>query len=136
MWVDFSYLGEEKGTSEEPYRKVGDAVDALMPGGFVNIKGDSSITESAETLRITKTARLSAVGGPVRIGVTEAKSFEVMPILPAGQSVSAQPPEKKIDADDLLLLLQRRSKMRDGGRELFDFTRHWWKTIREKRSRR
>ena len=39
-----------------------------VPGGWVEVMGDSSVTSTDETIRITKPMRIEAFSGPVRIG--------------------------------------------------------------------
>jgi hypothetical protein len=69
-WVDFNYLGREIGTFELPFKtlagsvkEVG-AVDEVLAGGTLKIKAGST----SETLRITNSMTIQAIGGPVTIG--------------------------------------------------------------------
>lgn len=70
IWVDFAYTGAvERGTSDQPFNMLEEGVSAVTTGKTVHIKGDTAVSTTDETLRITKAMRIEAVGGPVRLGV-------------------------------------------------------------------
>jgi len=64
VWVDFSYVGTERGTFAEPYNTLIEGVSAAPLGGDVSIKAGSS----PETLTITKALTIYAYDGSVSIG--------------------------------------------------------------------
>jgi hypothetical protein len=68
IWVDFAWTGAETGTFAEPYSRLANALPALPAGWPLKIKGDTSVSATSETPRITKALLLSAHGGPVQIG--------------------------------------------------------------------
>lgn len=62
-WVDFSWLGPFKGSFDEPFATLGDALAVLAEAGTIWIKTG----EGVEGVRIAAPVRLEAYGGPVRI---------------------------------------------------------------------
>jgi len=69
-WVDFA--DDEKpwlGTEEDPVDTLTEAVSLVAEDGTVKIKGDSSVTSTDWTGRISKAMRIEAINGLVRIGV-------------------------------------------------------------------
>jgi YD repeat-containing protein len=67
-WVDFSYPGEELGTSPKPFDTSDEGIIALVPdgGGTLHIKAGTS----SETMTILKPMTIQAEGGLARIGVS------------------------------------------------------------------
>jgi hypothetical protein len=63
-WVDFTYSGAERGTVEEPFNTLAEAVNAAPEGGLVNIQTGSS----SEVITISKAVTLKAWYGTVTIG--------------------------------------------------------------------
>lgn len=74
IWVDFDFMDMELGTFARPFRTLGVAISASVTGDTINIKGDSAVPFTLETLLINKAVRLEAIGGPVRIGGSFAGS--------------------------------------------------------------
>lgn len=70
-WVDFAHGGIELGTFSLPFNTLGEALDVVLPGRSITIKGDSDIVESDEIMTINQSVTITAVGGPVFIGVPE-----------------------------------------------------------------
>lgn len=65
VYVDFGWDGVQTGTIGEPYASLAEGVAGVTPGGTVFAASGTS----AETLTLTKAARVETVGGPVRVGV-------------------------------------------------------------------
>jgi subtilisin family serine protease len=64
VWVDFTYSGAERGTVEEPFNTLAEAVNAAPDGGLINIQSGSS----SEVITISKAVTLKAWYGTVTIG--------------------------------------------------------------------
>ncbi len=64
-WVHFQYIGTELGSFAQPFNTLGEAVNSASRGGTVKFKQSGT---SSETLTISKTLDLQALGGPVTIG--------------------------------------------------------------------
>lgn len=72
IWVQFNYIGTERGTFTQPFNTVAEGVSAittfldtsLVPFPTLYIKAGST----SERIRITKRLRIEACGGTVRIG--------------------------------------------------------------------
>lgn len=67
-FVDFGYTGDGDGSDLTPFSVLGDALAAAADGDTIQMAGDSGVTSSAETPRITTALRLEASGGPVVLG--------------------------------------------------------------------
>jgi hypothetical protein len=66
VWVDFNYLDSSHlGTYDFPYNTMTTGVSAVPTGGMIKIKTAGS---TAETMTISKTMTIVAVGGPATIG--------------------------------------------------------------------
>ena len=74
VFVDFAFTGSETGSKSNPFNTFTEALDSVEAGGMITINGASSITETAETAIIDKALTLKASGGPVRIGVSSART--------------------------------------------------------------
>ncbi len=68
VWVDFANTGTEDGTEAMPFNTLLEAGTAVADGGTVNIKGDTLISDTAETIFINKPMKLNAINGPVAVG--------------------------------------------------------------------
>ena len=77
VFVDFAFTGSETGSESNPFNTFTEALDSVEAGGTITINGASSITETTETAIIDKALTLKASGGPVRIGVSSARSVAV-----------------------------------------------------------
>lgn len=64
IWADFTYVGVESGTYDQPYNTLTEAVNAASGGQTICIKPSSS----SETLDITKELTLRACGGMAIVG--------------------------------------------------------------------
>ena len=71
-WVDFAFVGIERGTSAKPFNTLGEAVAALIANGsgVIQIKGNTATNSSKETLKISKPMTIRASSGAVTIGGT------------------------------------------------------------------
>jgi len=67
LWVDFAWTGPTMGTVTQPFNTLAAAQDALTPGGNIGIKGDSTVVETQETVRLTKPMHILAIGGAIRV---------------------------------------------------------------------
>jgi hypothetical protein len=63
-WVDFSFLGNETGEFATPFNTLREGADFAPAGTIVKIKTGST----SETLTVTKSITIQAIGGPVVIG--------------------------------------------------------------------
>ncbi len=68
QWVDFAFTGIPEGTQALPFKKLAHAVNAVADGGTVNIKGNTAIHTSSESLVIDKDCTILAINGTVTIG--------------------------------------------------------------------
>ncbi|MHC4478516.1 MAG: clostripain-related cysteine peptidase [Planctomycetota bacterium] len=64
IWVEFSYVGTENGSFDQPYNTLAEAVTAATGGETICIKSGST----SEIITITKPVTLRACGGTVIIG--------------------------------------------------------------------
>lgn len=68
-WVDFADpVANPDGSQAAPYGTFHQAVIALFEGGTIDIKGNSSVTNSPETTTVATPMTVQAVNGPVTIG--------------------------------------------------------------------
>ncbi len=67
-WVDFTNVGAEDGTYTQPFNTLLEAGTVVADEGVVNIKGDTMVSDSAETIFIEKPMRIDAINGPVIVG--------------------------------------------------------------------
>jgi hypothetical protein len=73
VWVDFAFGGVSNGSFANPYSTLAQAVAGIPVGGIMKFKGDSLITATPETPRITKPMQLRSIGGMTRLGVGPSK---------------------------------------------------------------
>lgn len=64
VWADFAWSGNELGTEPLPFDTSTEAVGLVNASGTIRIKASAT----AESIRITKSMRIEAVGGMARIG--------------------------------------------------------------------
>lgn len=72
VWVDFGQIAAGFGTFSSPFNLVEEAADKVTGNGIIRIKGDSSVTETDETLMISKPLTLYSNNGDVVIGRSES----------------------------------------------------------------
>jgi hypothetical protein len=69
VWINFAYTTDfELGTFSQPFNSLTEGIVSVNASGTVRIKGDTGVTSTDETPRITKPMRIEAVGGTVTIG--------------------------------------------------------------------
>jgi hypothetical protein len=72
--VDFGFAGVENGTETHPFNTLQEALPVVADGGTIRFVGNSSDTQSPETLTINQDVTLNSVGGSVRIGVAGSRN--------------------------------------------------------------
>lgn len=69
IWVDFAHVGTETGSFTFPFNTLAEALEVVLPGRAISIKGDTADNDSNEILTIDQPVIIQAVGGPVFIGL-------------------------------------------------------------------
>lgn len=75
-WVDFAFVGSETGLEANPYTSLQDALDNVVDGGTIAIKGDTATSTTSETLTSGKAVTITAVNGAVTIGSPAARNAQ------------------------------------------------------------
>jgi hypothetical protein len=121
VWVDFGAMVSGDGTYMSPVNTLAEGVDRVSPGDKVFILGNSSVTSTAETPRITKALTLCAVGGPVRLGDTSMERL----IPTSGSPVEVLAGPGRVGPVELLGRLAEESQTKQAYPWLFDLARRW-----------
>ncbi len=69
IWVDFAHVGTETGSFTFPFNTLAEALEVVLPGRAISIKGDTTDNDSDEILTIDQPVIIQAVGGPVFVGL-------------------------------------------------------------------
>ena len=71
-WIDFGWTGIKNGLRDNPFSSLTETLAIMAESSSIKVKGDTSDSDSSESLSIDQIVTIEAINGSVRIGAGES----------------------------------------------------------------